>query len=377
MRFLSFICLIFMLFAMGQAVARIKLVTLPERSQVVMVLGDNVLIEEAREVSLNQGLNTIDFAWQNVGVDKGSLHLVTQETDSFKIISTRYPPNENAVTWEVAAKASSSETIKIRYILSGVHAYSQYRLTLASDEKTLVFQQYLYVENQNAEDFSPLTLISEGKTFSDGDLSARETKKFLEQSFKNLPVTKRYLADVRNGYLDTNEKKLKVPMQLVIHNQTALGFPARALTAGKVRIFQLDQQGTPTFLGEDALPMTLPEEKAFLSLGLAQDVVVKRRILDSNNIKVAANVRKYTVEVVYELENFKKEEVLVTIQESINDLYRENFGYPNRQLAWELTSSQKPEANESTAEILTFVVPVPKGGEKVRHSFTITFPYEW
>ncbi len=377
MHFLSWICLIFMLFAMGQAMARIKLVTLPERSQVVMVLGDNVLIEEAREVSLNQGLNTIDFAWQNVGVDKESLHIVTKDNDLYKIISTRYPPNENAVTWEVAAKASSSQTIKIRYILSGVRAYSQYRLTLAADEKTLAFQQYLYVENQNAESFSPLTLISEGKTFPDTDLSARETKKFLEQSLKGLPVAKRYLASVGNGYLDANEKKLNVPMQLVVDNQAALGFPARALTAGKARIFQLDQQGTPTFLGEDWLPVTLPQEKAFLSLGLAQDVVVKRRILDSNNVKVAANIRKYTVEVVYELENFKKEDVLVTIQESINDLYRENFGYPNRQPAWELTSSQQPEANESTAEILTFVVPVPKGGEKVRHSFIIIFPYEW
>lgn len=377
MRFLSFLCLIFMLFAAGQAVARIKLVTLPERSQVVMVLGDNVLVEEAREVSLNQGLNTIDFAWQNVEVDKDSLHIVTQNNDLFKVISTRYPPNENAVTWEIAAKASSSQTIKIRYILSGVRAYSQYRLTLAADEKTLAFQQYLYVENQNAEGFSPLTLVSQGKTFADTDLSARETKKFLEQSLKNLPVTKRYLASVGNGYLDANEKKLNIPMQLVIANQAALGFPASALTAGKARIFQLDQQDAPTFLGEDWLPMTLPEEKAFLSLGLAQDVVVKRRILESNKVKVAANVQKYTVEVVYELENFKKEDVLVTIQESINDLYRENFGYPNRQPAWELTSSQKPEATESTAEILTFTVPVPQGGEKVQHRFTITFPYEW
>jgi hypothetical protein len=366
-----------MLIGMSSAMARIKLVTLPERAQVVMVLGDSVLVEEERLVSLNQGGNTIDFAWQNVAVDKDSLHIVTQDDDIFKVISTRYPPNENAVTWEVAAKESSSQAIKIRYLLSGIQAYSHYRLTLSSDEKNLSFQQYLFVENQNAESFAPLTLVSDSKTFASAELGGRETKRFLEKSLKNLPVEKRYLADVGNGYLDANEKKINVPMQLVIANRAALGFDGSPLLKGKARIFQLDQQGSPTFIGEDWLPLVLPEEKAFLSLGLAQDVVVKRRILESNNVKVAANVRKYTVEVVYELENFKKEDVVVTIKENINDLYRENFGYPNRQPYWELTADLPPHAEESSAEALTFLVKVPKGGEKVRHSFVITFPYEW
>ena len=59
------------------AQARIMLVALPERADTVIRL-DNpqaTLIEEERVLTLQQGLNKVDFSWKAVGIDADSIRL--------------------------------------------------------------------------------------------------------------------------------------------------------------------------------------------------------------------------------------------------------------------------------------------------------------
>jgi len=57
--------------------ARIKLVALPERAATVIRL-DNpqwTLIEEERVLTLQKGLNKVDFSWKGVSIDADSIRL--------------------------------------------------------------------------------------------------------------------------------------------------------------------------------------------------------------------------------------------------------------------------------------------------------------
>ena len=57
--------------------ARIKLVALPERAATVIRL-DNpnaTLIEEERVLTLQEGLNKVDFSWKAVSIDADSIRL--------------------------------------------------------------------------------------------------------------------------------------------------------------------------------------------------------------------------------------------------------------------------------------------------------------
>nr|MBP8304281.1 hypothetical protein [Phycisphaerae bacterium] len=60
------------------AQARIKLVALPERQATVIRL-DNpaaTLIEEERVLTLQKGVNQVDFSWKGVSIDVDSIRLV-------------------------------------------------------------------------------------------------------------------------------------------------------------------------------------------------------------------------------------------------------------------------------------------------------------
>ncbi|MCA8947519.1 MAG: hypothetical protein KDB29_14890, partial [Planctomycetes bacterium] len=55
------------------AQARIKLATLPDKEAVVVRFdhASQVLVEEERTISLQKGVNTVDFSWAGTNIDKG------------------------------------------------------------------------------------------------------------------------------------------------------------------------------------------------------------------------------------------------------------------------------------------------------------------
>ena len=63
------------------ALARIKLVALPERQATIIRL-DNpnaTLIEEERVLTLQKGVNKVDFSWKSVSIDADSIRLLVMD----------------------------------------------------------------------------------------------------------------------------------------------------------------------------------------------------------------------------------------------------------------------------------------------------------
>ena len=98
--------LVLLLVGCGIAQARIKLVTLPERAASVVRL-DNpqaTLIEEERVLTLQKGLNKVDFSWKGVSIDVDSIRLrVLSHPDKVNLLNVSYPPNEAALVWEISS----------------------------------------------------------------------------------------------------------------------------------------------------------------------------------------------------------------------------------------------------------------------------------
>ncbi|MHC4112926.1 MAG: hypothetical protein ACYSUY_17765, partial [Planctomycetota bacterium] len=108
--------ILMLLVCVGIAQARIKLVALPERAATVIRL-DNpqwTLIEEERVLTLQKGLNKVDFSWKGVSIDADSIRLkALDHPDKVILISVSYPPNEAALVWDISSDSDYAETVRI------------------------------------------------------------------------------------------------------------------------------------------------------------------------------------------------------------------------------------------------------------------------
>jgi len=86
--------------------ARIKLVALPDRQATVVRL-DNpaaTLVEEERILTLQEGVNKIDFSWKGVKIQTNSIRLtVLDQQQPVSLLSVSYPNHEEALVWEVGS----------------------------------------------------------------------------------------------------------------------------------------------------------------------------------------------------------------------------------------------------------------------------------
>ncbi len=146
------------------ASARIKLAALPVRERVEVQLdnGNYTLVEEERIVPLLKstaatGNNMIDFSWSNTTVEKDSIQfrpIAVREGDRFRairkvkagdggevdevgVINVAYPPNENALVWEVFAAEGCAVKVRVSYLLSNLNRWFSYEALAEKEEDRL------------------------------------------------------------------------------------------------------------------------------------------------------------------------------------------------------------------------------------------------
>src|SRR6185369_16146494 len=108
------------LVAASTAYARVKLVALPERARVVVSLSnpDATLVEEERLITLQKGVNKVDFSWRGVNIDGTSTQVrALAHPDAVTVLNTSYPQNENALIWEINSHEAQEERVRISYLL--------------------------------------------------------------------------------------------------------------------------------------------------------------------------------------------------------------------------------------------------------------------
>lgn len=371
---------------------RIKLITLPKRERVEIQLDNpNVtLVEEERVVPLLKGVNQVDFSWANTAIDKDSIQFRALGPDAgrVKVLSVSYPPNENALVWQVAADESGPARVRISYIIGQLNKSFEYRATASHDEKALVLSQYIRLHNLANEDFGDAGLWAGfGEHFS-RPIGINETKQVLSAKFAGVPIEKTYTCEPATlGYLDRGKNQLRVPMHYVIKNDKEHQLGEFPLMPGKARIFQDDGKGGVAFVGEDWGKFTPIDDEMRLYLGLARDIVVIRTIEKNEKQRRGGNLHNHDVILKYEIENFKDTPAVLDVTESLRHIRTEALGRDTgRDVDWELkektTFRDTQDTERGTHDKVIFRVPLPPrnedgSAEKVVHKLHILIKNEW
>lgn len=375
------------------ALARIKLITLPVRERVEIQLDhpEITLVEEERIVPLVKGVNQVDFSWANTRIDPETLvfrvlaPMAGKALDA-KVLAVSYPPNENALIWSVAASDSGAARVRISYVLGGLDKQFHYRAVADHAEQTLALSQYLRIRNDANEAYDETNLWAGfGERFVK-PIGLNETKEVLMGKFQGVPIKKTYTANPGEfGYLDRAQDKLNVPMHYVLRNDVASGLGQASLPFGKARIFQDDGKGGTAFIGEDWGKFTPPDDELSLYLGLARDITVKRTIDRNERTRIAGNLYQYDVTIKYMIENFKDTPATLTLVESVGRL-RAELGMPgSRDPQWALltgTTLTGPDPDKSDFDKLSFHVELParEASGKARmqvHTLHLSISNEW
>lgn len=326
----------FALFTMSCAHARIKLVALPERARVVVSLSntDATLVEEERLITLQKGVNKVDFSWRGVNIDSTSIQArMLSHPDNVTVLNTSYPPNENALIWEITSNAAQEERVRISYLISGLTRNVSYKAVAEPNETSLTLRNYLRLRNDSGEDLSNAEIsIGYGSDFKK-TIEHGETLEMLSERIEGLPIKKLLTWDAATLPWDPEyeKKTVGIPLSYVITNDRKSKLGLHSMLPGKVRIFiktkEQAEGGNPAegvaFTGEDWAQLTPVDREMKLYIGQSRDVKVTQRKTKDDRTNIRRNsgntiVVNDTDEVFkIEVENFKKQPIDLLIVERI------------------------------------------------------------
>jgi hypothetical protein len=326
----------FVLFTIGVALimlaapvdARIKMVALPERGPTFIRL-DNpqaTLIEEERVLTLQKGLNSVDFSWKGVSIDADSIRLtVLSNPDNVSLLSVSYPPNEAALVWEISSSEASEVTVRITYLLSYIDRLTTYKAVADKEETRVNLKSFLVLRNFSGEDFEKASVLLGSGQSSEESISHEETKQLLFLDRNAVPIEKIWTFDAEKlpwdpEKLDTN---VGIPVTYRIRNTATAGLGQFGLSKGKVRVFQEDGYGSTIFLGEDSTTVVPVGQDMDVFIGDSRDIVVTQRKMRDQRINVRRNKKNRVVlydtdEVIRAtIENFKEKPAKLTMIQHI------------------------------------------------------------
>jgi len=377
------------------ALARIKLVTLPVRERVEIQL-DNpnaTLVEEERIVTLLQGTNQIDFSWSNTAIDKGTIQFRVVEmplreardddhpsmvrpdgrVEMIRVINVAYPPGENALIWEVFAEEPFAARVRISYLISNLSRSFNYRAVAEHDESTLTLRKYVRLDNFSGEEFGDSGIWAGFGKYFHREVGMNEAKELLIWKFLKVPIEKTYTFDWWTCQpVPEQPDQRYVEMRYVLHNDEEHELGQFPLQFGKVRIFQKDGRGGEAFIGEDWGAFTPVDDEMKLYLGLARDVVVRRKVARNDRHNVHGNLYHQEVVLEYEIENFKNSPLVLDINEDMNRLRDSLCGHKDHDAQWEIvrqgTSIGQAQIEREDSRTVRFHIPLdaaPEGEAEV------------
>jgi hypothetical protein len=317
------------------AQGRIKMVALPERAATIVRL-DNpqaTLIEEERVLTLQKGINKVDFSWKGVSIDVDSIRLrVIGHPDKVVLLNVSYPPDEAALVWEINSADAWEETVRISYLLSNIDRLITYKAIADKPETQVDLKSFLVLRNFSGEDFDQARiLLGYGEAF-ERDIRHEETKQLLFFNEPKVPITKVWTFDARTlpwDPEDVPDKNVGIPVSYRIVNDSQSSLGKFALWSGKARLFQDDGSESTIFLGEDHTALVPVGEEMELYIGDSRDIVVTQRKMKENRINIRYNNKRDRI-VLYDMdevitakiENFKDSPAVLTVIESIPDEWK-------------------------------------------------------
>ena len=310
------------------AQARIKLVALPERGTTLIRLDNprGTLVEEERVLTLQKGINRVDFSWKGVSIDPDSIRLtILSHPDQVSLLNVSYPPNEAALVWEISSGGAWEETVRVTYLLANIDRLITYKAVADNEEKQVDLKSYLILRNFSGEDFDlARVLIDYGETFEHG-INHEETKQLLLLKAGNIPIVKvwKFDAAVQEWDPERVEHNVGIPVSYRIQNSKKGGLGDFALWGGKMRVYQEDGHQSTIFLGEDRTKLVPVGEEMEISIGDSRDIVVTQRKMREKKINIRRNknnkiILHDTDEVIEaKIENFKDKPAVLTMVQHV------------------------------------------------------------
>ena len=362
--------------------ARTKLVTLPGRDVMVVNMEHptHSLLMEERDITLQEGTNFVDFSWQGVNIDSNSILLELlsnpgDEPESTKIVSVAFPPNEQALTWQLFTPESRTERIRVSYLLYGVNRNNTYEMVVDAEETEARLQHYFEVRNQSGEDFEDASFRVTMADDWERSIESGEVRRFLAENVSGLPVRKVFETSPR-PFSNRGEEGEVISLIYEFDNDRASSLGEYKLPAGKTRVFAEDPDGSTLFIGEDVLEETPVGEESDIRLGTVRDILLKRRIVSdrqenqrrNDNRRVVLHDR--VVEVRYESENFKEDAATVRIVEQLDSaaeivridsqgVTTERVSATELEIVVDLEARPTGEGEEVPVREVTFIYRVP------------------
>ena len=352
------------------AQARIKLVALPERAATVIRLDHPqfTLIEEERVLTLQKGLNKVDFSWKGVSIDADSIRLAALDhPEKVTLLNVSYPPAEAALVWEISSDGDYAETVRISYLLRSIDRLITYKAIADKAETAVDLTSFLVLRNFSGEDFDRArVLLDYGETFEQG-VKHEETKQMLFLKKPKVPITKIWTFDAAKLPWDPEKlenKNVGIPVSYRIVNNAESGLGEFALWGGKARLFQDDGQKSTIFLGEDVTALVPVGEKTELYIGDSRDIVVTQRKMTDKRINVRYNNKRTQIvlydtdeEIVAKIENFKDSPAVLTMIQHIPgqwDMEKCNMEYVKKDahtLEFEITLPARGKTGPATKQL--------------------------
>jgi hypothetical protein len=308
--------------------ARIKLAALPERATTIIRLDHPAatLIEEERVLTLQKGLNQVDFSWKGVSIDEDSIRLaLLGRGDKASLLSVSYPPNESALVWEIHSQEAFQVNARISYLLSNIDKLIAYKGLVDKAEGRMDLKAYLILRNFSGEDFDKVSVMLDQDRALEQEIRHEETKQLLYFSKGAVPIRKVWTWDGAVHPWDprTLDANVGIPVTYRIRNTKDSGLGSHALIGGKCRVFQEDGHGSTIFLGEDVIGLVPVGEEMRILIGDSRDIVVTQRTMAESRINVRRN--KNNKVVLYDtdetiqttIENFKEHPAVLTLLQHI------------------------------------------------------------
>jgi len=150
--------IILLALAASPALAKVDLVTLPDRDSVQLTIynsADLTFVREARGLTFKTGENALQFSWANTLIDPTSLEMFPKKfADRISVLGLEYPPRvQNAGVWRMESKTSGDVPMELTYLTSGLSWRAFYTATLSGDEKTMLLSAHVRVDNASGEDY--------------------------------------------------------------------------------------------------------------------------------------------------------------------------------------------------------------------------------
>jgi hypothetical protein len=312
----------------GNAFARTKLFALPERgvASIVMDQPGVALVEEERVLSLQQGLNQVDFSWSGVRLDPDSIRIaIINPPGSATLLKVNYPPDESALIWDIAAKKADRVTVVISYLLNALDRLATYQGSINQGETLLELSSFVVVRNFSGESFSSAKVLMPPAQELSLDLAHGQTIRHLAYTIASIPVEKVWIFDAARHLWERGQAQDAdgLPVSYRIVNNRASNLGLQPLMPGKIRIFGQDGKGESLFIGESSLGFTPLEEAALVSIGQSRDVVVTQHKMQETRVNEKKNTRGrvvlYDTDEIIEakIENFKDQPAVIMLVQHI------------------------------------------------------------